>query len=659
MRRVLMMMLVAGLVMVGPASAASATQGPAARVAVEDIPRNPLGNLRDYMLTVTKQFLGIPNPGSDVVNPRDLAYARAKVQGASPAKLAKWMEYSMLNSPTNAAMTAQDYFDRNHDWQTPITTDPKTGEKKLKVQATKPGNFKKLANGSIQVIAASTFIPVIGNAGSNLVGGWMGFEDVNSEWCEATADPQGFFDTAFSSVFGLLSGRDCSMFGLADDYTPNGDVDGKQWGDMTLGAVKIGYFGSALKDGRTYYCYTQNQNLPAGKYFFDKNGKGKGASIWHTTGTPGSTICKTAFPAYTGDKYAYSPIDAVFAQITDPSSWYVAASAGVPEADRQTMVENEQDPERVLECVITMTDGTVVKSEGGSYRESDGQISPPACPAVPEGKVPDSISVGEKDGQKLYDEPVTPEYKDWATKYPECGEGACLLDLSVKSGTKLGVSCFTIPEPCVDWWTDPNRADNFQCTYGAHALDDEECAVYAGIFKPGRVQVGAPYSDPMTGEWNGGSSAPRLDGQAMSQGIQNPASTRACTGLNTTGFDPVAFVMRPVQCALEWAFVPRPLVVEVELSGGEVAWEKKPPAVIAGIVGNFSLAPSASGCSKSVTIFSGQFQQSITPIDACAGSTLAPVATISRVVTSAGMVVLVIVVLRRQVAGMIGYGSGQ
>jgi hypothetical protein len=213
------------------------------------------------------------------------------------------------------------------------------------------------------------------------------------------------------------------------------------------------------------------------------------------------------------------------------------------------------------------------------------------------------------------------------------------------------VSCFDLEDGCPGWFDDPSKASVYKCYYGVHDVGLTECNVYAGLFTPGRTEVGAPYSDPSTGTWSGGQNSPTEGQDAMSRAVQDPETVRQCD-MTTEGFNPIGWMLKGGQCLLEWAFVPRPLVIEAAAAGGGHAWDHKAPAVVAGMVGSIALAPSASGCSRSVTLMGVSFNI----IDACSGP-MAALATTSRLVTGCAFGFMVLLVLRRQVAGMLGARS--
>lgn len=272
------------------------------------------------------------------------------------------------------------------------------------------------------------------------------------------------------------------------------------------------------------------------------------------------------------------------------------------------LVVTEADPDRQLQCSIVGDNGATYTQLSAVFKETGDATAAAQCPVLPDGVRPANVKIDEVGGgetKTLSDQPVSTEYANWWDTYPECRTGACKLDLIKKGGAP--VSCFDLDAACADWFAQPNKADLYQCRYGQHDVALAECNVYEGVFKKERQTVGAPYSDPMTGEWSGGQSSPKPDADAMSQSLQDPAARRACTGMNVTGFDPVGFVMRPIQCALEWAFVPRVAVVELEAVKMQDAWSDTPPGTFVTTMGTFEIEMASSCAGYPVTMLGKTF----------------------------------------------------
>lgn len=350
---------------------------------------------------------------------------------------------------------------------------------------------------------------------------------------------------------------------------------------------------------------------------------------------------------------------------------YMGRAMGLPDAvslvdplTRPDLVQEvgmaDPDPERTISCAITGSDGNTYTSHSEPYRESGGSISPVECPQLPEGVSADSVTIGEMspDGFKeLMTEATTDAYQNWAENFPECATGACKLDLKKKTGGTVLPSCFDLQQECMDWFDQPNREELYQCTYGNDNVQLSECFVYSGVFKPERLAIGAPYSDPVTGEWSGGQSSPKAGQDAMADPVRDPNFSRDCWAGGWAEFNPVEWIMTPVKCALEWAFVPRASVVELEFAKVNTAWAGTPPGVVIGTVGAWDLDLDLDGCGGIPITWQ---DQTINFLDACGDSPLASMAASARPIVSTVLVVAGILAIITIVAGIIGFrGLGQ
>lgn len=500
------------------------------------------------------------------------------------------------------------------------------------------------------VITAYDLGATLGSAGTNWVGSWFGF-DANAAVCSQVPAEQGGAlgpgGEVTKWVWRALSGQDCNAWDMAHTYTPNADAP-KGFDDPGIAGLVLPKFqGSATVSGGVQACYDKPGTTPSGYAVFIKlaNGSTTGVGSWTPAGA--NSFCTSI--GKTGTGYAGWAS-------TQGGSWLPLQVTG-PSGYKWTQTATMTDPDRTVKCTLTFTDSTTLSGPSSDpFKESTGTVAPPQCPDVPPGKVPSNVTVTESTAgpgvpdQTIYDQPTTAPYKQWVTNFPECGTGACKLDLINIQKQK---SCFDLQDGCPDWMADPNKTTNYQCRYGVHNVDISECYLYGELFQPGHTTAGAPWSDPSTGHWSGGQNAPTEASQLMGHTLQDPTKLRSCD-FASTGFDPVGWIMRGGQCVLEWAFVPRQTVVNVAFAGANQGWEHKPPAVIAQAVGSMVVSPSASGCSKSVT-YSGV---SFNILDACSGP-MGTIAQYSRWITSAGFVVLGIVMLRRRIAAAAGYNVGQ
>lgn len=211
------------------------------------------------------------------------------------------------------------------------------------------------------------------------------------------------------------------------------------------------------------------------------------------------------------------------------------------------------NPERRFKCLIKGSNGTNYTGYSEPFFETDPSVAPMACPTLPAEVKPWEITVWETGGGpdvEVYKEVMTDEGKSHGQLYPECEAGTCMLDL-----LKNGISCFAKPGPCADWFEDPTKTETYSCKYGSHTVALAECNVYGPSFKEDPKVKG----DPVTGEPlptpTGGNSIPGVV-------VTDPTNAGLCMAKGYSSVaNPIEWVLVPVQCALAWAFQPRPLEV--------------------------------------------------------------------------------------------------
>lgn len=510
-----------------------------------------------------------------------------------------------------------------------------SGNKPMTPPATKPVRLFKMVGGVLTAYTAFEVGNMLGAAGVNALGGVFGY-DAQGIVCSNTGTD------LVGGATRYLSGQDCSGFdALATTYTPNGDA-GVTYGILAYGGRTLRYDGGY----GSVYCYTITPATSwtvAPLQFYESNG----------ISSLGATIAPRSMSAFSCP--AQSNFLGTSTAGNKPQITIRSGPGAVPVAE---MSVTQSDPNRQQECVVKYTDGSTLSALGSTYKESSKAIAPARCPATPAGKTPQTVTTNDKQlgggpSTKVSEQAVTPEYQDWWQQYPECRTGACKLELFKTAPGAVPVSCFDLEDGCNGWAEDPNKADNYTCRYGVHDVELAECNAYANLFKPGAIEAGAAYADPTTGAWSGGQTSPKSGSQAMTATIQDPETVRNCD-FSGLGFDPVGWVMKPLQCWSEWAFVPRPTVAEVAFAGVGTVWADKPPGAIANVAQQVSVTGHPSGCSINTT-----FKGVTTPlIDAC-GGWMSVLAQFTRLVTLALMGVLVYGKVRQQIAAMVNYNRGQ
>lgn len=337
---------------------------------------------------------------------------------------------------------------------------------------------------------------------------------------------------------------------------------------------------------------------------------------------------------------------------------YLAVGGGIEQFE--PMVSSSGNPERAYRCEVRLSDGSSIDRHSETFTEGDGSTAPVLCPET----VPDELQVvgtdiwliGGQDPLLLWSQDTTPEYDAAATAYPECMGGECLVELW--KGDKL---CSNLGNECADWFDDPDKDLNYSCTIGSSAAPISECTVYAPRYKPGATATNAPYGHPETGE--------PIPNSAPGSSLNTPVADNAnneCFPVGWGALNPVEWVMKPVQCALKWAFVPRTGVLEAQATRVQTAWSTTPPALIAEYVGEVADdVPVLDGCSgprlnftidlSAATPFA-PFSYDGYPLSAC-DPPMDWVADTARLLGGFAMYILAAQAITRHLGAVIGFGQ--
>lgn len=254
--------------------------------------------------------------------------------------------------------------------------------------------------------------------------------------------------------------------------------------------------------------------------------------------------------------------------------------------------------------------------------------------------------------------------RDWMQTYPQCAEGACLLEL-VKDVGGHELSCFDVPDECMEWKSETdNGTATYRCYYAQQLLDLSECNVYARTFDRDKVQQGTGYADPATGETaktGTGTTATTNPGAAriaMESPVADPAGERQCWPSGWGVLNPFEWVYLPVKCALEWAFVPRAEKVtqvqtqlQLKVTNSQVGRAAQVAATWAAVAD----ATNPSGCAgPTISLNLMGIEYSGNPLSACAE----PAATLafwSRIIIGITVVLAALFAVTRYIGRVFGF----
>jgi hypothetical protein len=411
----------------------------------------------------------------------------------------------------------------------------------------------------------------------------------------------------------------------------------------------------------SFYCFTETGTATIANLWFTGASAFSGSASGQGFPSPssGAGLYDPGYssPCASGTKTAYlSPGTTIGAFDVNPE--YDSAHA----ASAPTVAHTAGGTMGTLECEQTGSDGEMYDGLTASF---DTHVKPwPAylCEVMPSGVYPITTAeyLNKGGNSSLVWGPVTTStpYKDWRTAYPECTDGSCAL--TVTRIANPADTCLTNADGCEDWFTDPTKTDDWECQYGVHIVDLSECNVLSQYYKPAAQANGTAYADPATGDAIASKTSPSEDTKNFADPTQDPSADRQCFPSGWGALNPLEWVMRPVQCAIEWAFVPRASVVDDDLNQVETAWADTPPARLGLIVTgwNFNVVPTGcDGITVDVFFLGPPFQI----MNACPGSTLATMATWSRFFGDVVFTLYGALAIIRHVSRVFGYegpGSG-
>lgn len=324
------------------------------------------------------------------------------------------------------------------------------------------------------------------------------------------------------------------------------------------------------------------------------------------------------------------------------------------------------NPDRVLECRITASNGQTYTGRSNTYKETDAQMPKPTCPALPAGVFPEKtklVVTGPPPVEEytIWEEDADPSYKKYNDEFGVmCAAKTCVQDLVEVAS---GLSCFGLGAKCDGWFTDPQRDTKYRCEYGGKTDVIQSCFMYSQIFNEQRRLAGDAYTDPETGKpINGGPTARPYDETWMRNPVRSPDQVRGC--LPKWGEpNPLVWVLKPIQCGLEWAFVPSPTAVVRHVEDMKDEWEETPPGKLMAVMGAWTFNFTVTGCNgfplKTPFTWAGHSTDINWGIpSACPGTPFAPFAANMRLFGSIAIVIGTAYSVARAAGASIGFNKG-
>lgn len=279
-----------------------------------------------------------------------------------------------------------------------------------------------------------------------------------------------------------------------------------------------------------------------------------------------------------------------------PVTMPLASSPGLdwyPEGHESWVPEKVENPSRWWRTTWQCSAG----APGGTRTSDPWHETDPEWPGFPQaecsaGSVATSILVeqitqGVDGSTVIFEWAASDGYKEWANS--ECVGGGCELLLHrIDEVTGRRLSCFGDNSLCVDWSTDPNRDENYECSYGGKVIPLDNCLPYVPTFNP---EAPGNYADP-----DGNPPTAPAPGPGGEPTPETPARDESCPPPFTwTSLVNPWWYYKSTVCALQDVFVPTNSAAQMQRIKNAI--DTTTPAVWAGEVsGMFEQVPAASGC---------------------------------------------------------------
>jgi hypothetical protein len=624
-----------------------------------------------FALLLASLMLAVPSPSNAVtppppgappalnVLPSTIIGATSSLAGAGRLEVQMAYLYKFAQTPGFWQALAAHQAGTATPAQTASVTST-TGQ--FRIPATKLGALARSAGGALTVVSGYQFGTAIGGGILDVIG-----FDRTGAVCSQTSG-------VVQTMVGILTGVDCEQWNeFAEDFEANAGLE-PGFSSGTVCATAGTYAGACMTiTGRSQKIYP-----PGGpaqihdRYCVYTTAGGPTAISMRLQFTDGSIsnaqVYWTAPPGNTvvAEGLTYCGTQVLTTNQKPPISGFGWQSSADPSLTLAPAAELSTNPTRTLKCVVLGDDGITYTKVGEPYTEDEGVLPAPSCPDLPPGVDAVTITVYETVGgedTQLWQESTTPEYQEHQSSYPECAGGTCMLDLR----TVAGVSCFQTPTECANWFSDPNKADKFNCWYGTHAVDLAECNVYGPSFKPDAQTNGTPLGDPENGTQTDAppGANPGADKDTFGQPVQDPASERQCFPEGWGVLNPVEWVTKPVQCALQWAFVPRQSKVDTFTARVNTLYSNSPPGKVAIAVSTFAFPVIAEGGCSGITVDMGWLERDgivgdfpeLHLASACPGEPLHPFAVFTNLALTVACAVLAFKVWPGLVGRIFNYGG--
>lgn len=341
---------------------------------------------------------------------------------------------------------------------------------------------------------------------------------------------------------------------------------------------------------------------------------------------------------------------------------YYTLTKSNTEVARGTVTSAPADPDVYVRCTDTFTDGTSAFAD--SVRKKLSAVKSGEMPSIPAVQMPGKVLQEEKcvlsDGhteEGILDNPTTPEYQKAVTEHPDSLDGTSKLELY-----RDGKLCVEGDTTCADWFPDSKtNPDRYECRFGGKAVDLSECTALAPTFQPDR-KPGYEYGDPKTGKPVRNPTASNPDnGSAVAPapGSSSSNPSGSCFPNGWSAFNPVQWVVKPVGCALQAAFVPPAATVSASQVTIQNAVATSSLGSITNDLAGFGAVGIADGGCRGIPIDFHMYSLDVKSnlLAACSGDPLYAVAATTHTILSGVIVSAGLLACLRYLATIFGFSG--
>jgi hypothetical protein len=279
------------------------------------------------------------------------------------------------------------------------------------------------------------------------------------------------------------------------------------------------------------------------------------------------------------------------------------------------------------------------------FKEADSNMPDFPNPACPAGTLATSFTVYEGDAQGANGTQVLhwTAPSSWANpssvEYSDCLPGGSAAPCTVRllKFTPFGsYDCTGGHVDCSDFDPSTSSTDQYQCQWGAHVVGLDQCAALKTV-----TQTVTPPTSTGTPQ---DVQAPPADSETVPVATNHHQSNGACVGSVT--WNPISWVLKPIKCALVWAFVPDDIGHYADniraaadgtliTAGSDLVTQVQ--GAWSGMVGNAD-SGDCHGPTLNLPVIPGQDPVTVKPLEACSGGVHA-VATTTHTILTLGIAV--------------------